>query len=189
VLRNSPFLRLPPFDEDSGDLNIIIETPKGSRNKYRYDIKRGLFELSKVLPAGNTFPYDFGYIPSTRGDDGDPLDVLVLMDEPAFTGCRVAGRLIGIIKGEQTEGGEKVRNDRLIAVAAHAQDQRNIESIDQLSPHLLEEIEHFFVSYHALDGETYRLLACAGPEKALKQVHKAAPPKRTHARSHSKVAN
>ena len=143
AVRN-PFNSLPPFD-DSGNLNVIIETPKGSRNKYKYDAKQNVFALHKVLPAGNTFPYDFGYIPSTRGPDGDPLDVLVLMDEKVFTGCLITARLIGVIKAEQNEDGTKIRNDRLIAVATESHDQRDIHSIDQLNDHLVEEIEQFFV--------------------------------------------
>src|ERR1700710_72571 len=96
--------KLPAFDK--GDKNlivVIIETPKGSRNKYAYDVKEHIFELKKVLPAGMAFPYDFGFVPSTRGGDGDPLDVLVLMDEPAFAGCLVAARLVGVITAPQTE--------------------------------------------------------------------------------------
>src|SRR6478609_592733 len=99
----TPFARLGPFDAETGDLNMIIDTPKGSRNKFKYDEQHGLFKLSGVLPAGAVFPYDFGYVPATLGDDGDPIDVLVLMDEPAFVGCLVAARLIGVIEAEQTE--------------------------------------------------------------------------------------
>src|SRR5688500_10091266 len=78
-------------DEDAW--NVIIETPKGSRNKYKYDEQRGLFKLRKMLPLGSIFPFDFGFLPSTRGADGDPLDVLVLMDAPTFPGCVVLVRL------------------------------------------------------------------------------------------------
>ena len=75
---------LAPFDEDDGHLvRVVIETPKGSRNKYVFDPKSSIFELTKVLPAGMSFPYDFGFVPSTKAADGDPLDVLVLMDEAA----------------------------------------------------------------------------------------------------------
>src|ERR687894_2250957 len=106
---------------DEGDLNVVIETPKGSRNKYNYDGKTGLFKLGGVLPAGASFPFDFGFVPSTVGGDGDPLDVLVLMDEPPFAGCLVRTRLVGVIEAEQTErDGETTRNDRLIGVAADA---------------------------------------------------------------------
>ena len=167
---SDPFIDLPAFDPETDHLNVIIETPKGCRNKYKYDIKRKLFTLSKVLPAGNTFPYDFGYIPCTEGPDGDPLDVLILMDEPAFSGCLIPTRLIGAIRAEQNDKDSKVRNDRLIAIAADSHDQRNIRSLDELNPHLLDEIEHFFTSYHELDGKEFIPEARLGPGKARKIV-------------------
>src|SRR4051812_36568224 len=113
-------IELPAFDDDEdGIVNVVIETPKGSRNKIAYDPQRKLFELKSVLPTGWAFPFDFGFIPGTRGEDGDPLDVLVLMDEPACTGCLVRSRLIGVIRAKQTErNGDRQRNDRLIAVFA-----------------------------------------------------------------------
>src|SRR5689334_2298163 len=98
-------------------IDVIIETPKGSRNKFKYDSTSRMFKLSKVLPEGMMFPYDFGFVPSTIGDDGDPLDILVLMDEPTFPGCLLECRLIGVIEAEQEENHEKERNDRLVAVA------------------------------------------------------------------------
>ncbi len=106
------FARLAAFVESSHDLNVIIETPKGSRNKFKYDEEFGLFRLSGLLPVGAVFPFDFGFVPSTAGEDGDPLDVLLLMDEPAFAGCLVTSRLIGVIEAEQTEEGKAERNDR-----------------------------------------------------------------------------
>jgi inorganic pyrophosphatase len=109
---------LPPFDKDSGYVNAIIDTPKGSRNKFEFDDKIGMFKLGGALPVGAVFPFDFGYIPSTKGGDGDALDILILMDEPAFVGCLVPAKLIGVIEAEQTEDGQTTRNDRLIAVAA-----------------------------------------------------------------------
>src|SRR5204862_3540444 len=89
---------------------------KGSRNKCAFDLELGLFKLKKVLPAGMSFPYDFGFVPSTLADDGDPIDVLVLMDQPAFAGCVLSCRLIGVIEGETVEDGETRRNDRLIGI-------------------------------------------------------------------------
>lgn len=98
--------RLRPHDGDDDDIiRVVIETPKGSRNKYAFDPEEKVFELKKVLPAGMDFPFDFGFVPSTKAADGDPVDVLVLMDEPAFTGCVLKCRIIGIIEGEQ---GDKV---------------------------------------------------------------------------------
>src|SRR5258708_20464997 len=95
-------IRLAPRDEEDGDLiQVIIETPKGSRNKYAFDPEQKVFELKKVLPAGMAFPYDFGFIPSTRAEDGDPTDVLVLMDEPAFPGCLLKCRPAAIFHAAQ----------------------------------------------------------------------------------------
>src|SRR5215211_5913119 len=101
------YKKLTPFVEGKHEgrfvVNVVIETPQGRRSKFTYNEKLKIFELSKVLPAGMVFPYDFGFVPNTEGEDGDPLDVLVLMDEPVFTGCLVQARLIGVIEGEQTE--------------------------------------------------------------------------------------
>src|SRR5436190_11771989 len=101
-----PLIELPTDDEESSLINAVIDTPKGSRKKYKYDEDLGLFLLRKELPRGASFPYDFGFIPGTRGEDGDPLDVLVLTDEPSFPGCLARVRLIGVIEAEQTEKGK-----------------------------------------------------------------------------------
>jgi Inorganic pyrophosphatase len=94
--------RLKPFDADDKELlRVVIETPKGSRNEFAFNPDERIFELKKVLPAGMTFPYDFRFAPSTKADDGDPVDVLVLMDEPAFPGCVLSCVPIGVIEGEQ----------------------------------------------------------------------------------------
>ena len=105
-------------DKKSGDLRAVIETPKGSRNKYRYDPDCDCFSLATTLPDGMAFPFDFGFIPSTLGDDGDPLDVLVLMDAPVIAGCVLQCRAIGVIEArEKTRGKRWEQNDRLIGVA------------------------------------------------------------------------
>jgi inorganic pyrophosphatase len=135
---------LEPFDKGAGDLNVVIESPRGCRNKYTFDRKRGLFYLSGILTAGHSFPFDFGFIPGTLGGDGDPLDVLLVMDEPAFTGCLVPARLIGVIEAEQTEKGETMRNDRLIAVPANSATHTGIRSLKDLGGALLDQMEHFF---------------------------------------------
>jgi inorganic pyrophosphatase len=149
--------QLPPFDAESGDLNVIIETPKGSRNKYTLEKDLGVFKLGGVLTAGHSFPYDFGFIPNTVGGDGDPLDVLVLMDEAAFAGCLIRARLIGVIEAEQTErDGETTRNDRLIAVSTESHTHSDIKSINDLNATYIDEIEHFFISYNDARGKTFR---------------------------------
>jgi inorganic pyrophosphatase len=161
------------YDEESGNINVIIDTPKDSHNKYKFDEKLKLFKLSGVLPAGASFPFDFGFVPSTRGEDGDALDVLILMDEPAFVGCLVTARLIGAIEAEQTEdGGEMARNDRLIAVASESRRHEQVRSLEEINDYLLKEIEHFFVSYNAIKGKQFKLLGRSGPERAAELVEK-----------------
>jgi inorganic pyrophosphatase len=164
---------MDPFDEETGDLNVVIETPKGSRNKYAWNEKLGLFMLKGVLTVGHSFPYDFGFIPNTKGGDGDPLDVLVLMDEPAFVGCYLTARLIGVIEAEQTEKDGKVeRNDRLIAVATESKNQSHIRSLSDLNDKFVTEIEHFFVSYNEVKGKEFKPIARVGSDKARELVEK-----------------
>src|ERR1700729_1652196 len=125
--------RLEPFDSaDKQMLRVVIETPKGSRNKFAFNADDHIFELKKVLPAGMAFPYDFGFVPSTKADDGDPIDVLVLMDEPAFAGCVLTCRMIGLIEGEQGEGKKKVRNDRIIAIEIGAHSWEGVKTVSDL---------------------------------------------------------
>jgi inorganic pyrophosphatase len=143
----NPMIELEPFDSEFGYLNAIVDTPKGNRNKFKYDETAHAFKLGGTLPLGTVFPFDLGYVPSTRADDGDPLDVLILMDEPAFAGCLVQAKLIGVIDAEQTEDGESTRNDRLIAVAAESRNHSHIRFIGDLNSNLVHEIERFFVSY------------------------------------------
>jgi inorganic pyrophosphatase len=159
----------------SGDklLQVIIETPKGCRNKYSFDEQQKIFVLKAALPAGMVFPYDFGFLPRTLADDGDPIDVLVLMDEPAFPGCALMARLIGVIEGEQTAKQQTTRNDRLVAVAETAHMYANIKSIKDLPQKSLHEIEEFFVNYHKLQGKKYKLLAVKGEKTALDLIAKA----------------
>ncbi len=163
--------QLKPFDSsDKQTLRVVIETPKGSRNKFAFDPKQHIFELKKVLPAGMTFPYDFGFVPSTEADDGDPIDVLVLMDEPAFPGCALTCRPIGVIEGEQGDPKEKERNDRIIAIEQDAHSWADIRTIDDLGKHFCRELEEFFVNYHKLTGKQYRVVGLKGPDQARKLV-------------------
>lgn len=170
--KNQPsvFERIRPFDDETGDLHVIIDTPKGSRNKYEFDEKFGLFKLGGVLAVGLYFPFDFGYIPNTLGGDGDPLDALVLMDEPAFVGCLIPSRLVGVIAAEQTENGKIETNDRLIVVASNSRVHQNIKSLNDLDGTLTDEIEHFFVSYNDAKGKKFKPLGRFGARKAREIV-------------------
>jgi inorganic pyrophosphatase len=164
--------KLKPIDKKDGILQVIVETPKGSRNKFAFDPEQGIFALKKVLPAGMVFPYDFGFLPQTLAEDGDPIDVLLLMDEPAFCGCAVRARLIGVIEGEQLDGKKTVRNDRLLAVAEANHMYANIKSLSDLPKKFLDELQDFFVNYHNLEGKKYRLLGCKGTGTATTLIKK-----------------
>lgn len=163
--------RLKPLDSDNKQLlRVVIETPKGSRNKFAFNPDEHVFELKKVLPAGMAFPYDFGFVPSTEADDGDPIDVLVLMDEPAFSGCVLRCRVVGVIEGEQGDKKKTERNDRIVAIEKDAHSWADVKTLDDLGKDFLRELEEFFVNYHKLSGEQYRVLGARGPEHARKQV-------------------
>jgi inorganic pyrophosphatase len=164
---------LPAVDPDSGRLNVVVDTPKGSRNKYKWDEQHGQWRLSKVLPLGMTFPYDFGFLPSTRGGDGDPLDVLLLNEEPAFPGCVVPARLIGVLEAEQTEGGKTVRNDRFVAVVETPYNPARFHALEDVDRQQLDEIEHFFVSYNRVEGRQFKPLARRGAEHAQEVLEAA----------------
>lgn len=151
-------------------IQVIIETPRGCRNKYSFDEKQHVFMLKAALPAGMVFPYDFGFVPQTVGGDGDPLDVLVLMDEPCFPGCALLVRLIGVMESEQIENGKTNRNDRLIGVAESAHIYSPFRNIDDLPGQTRTEISDFFSNYHKLQGKESKTLVWKGPNKARKLI-------------------
>jgi inorganic pyrophosphatase len=164
--------RLSPFDAKRKCLNVIIETPKASRVKYAYDSDTGLFALKRALPEGMMFPFNFGFIPSTQAEDGDPLDILILNEEPLVPGCLIKVRLLGAIKARQTEDGKTIRNDRLIGLAIGKETPTFLEQM-KLDKKTLFEIEYFFSSYNKLDGKKFKILGLAGPKKADGLVRKA----------------
>jgi inorganic pyrophosphatase len=156
------------LDAKKSTCRAIIETPKGYRNKFDYDPNSNLFMLGGLLPEGMMFPFDFGFIPSTLGEDGDSLDILVLMDAPAHVGCLIDVRIIGIITAEQTEDGKTEANDRLLGVAIHSYDHEDLKSIADVSTTLLDQLEAFFISYNKQRGKKFRVTGTGGPKKALR---------------------
>ena len=169
--RRSP-TRLDATDDD-GNVTAVIETASRTRTKLAFDEGRGAFVVRKVLPQGMTFPFDFGFIPSTLGEDGDPLDVLVLMDESVPTGTVVPSRLIGAIEARQTEkDGTTSQNDRLIAVAASCEIFRDVKKLSDLPTAVVEQIEHFFVNYNAQDGKEFELTGRCGRKRVAKLLEK-----------------
>jgi inorganic pyrophosphatase len=166
---------LPAWGPDD-TVTVVIETPKGSRNKYSYDPSVGAMRLKMVLPEGMLFPYDFGFIPSTKAEDGDPIDVLVLLDAPVIAGCVIEARLIGVLEAEQREKDESdwTRNDRLVAVATHARTQVDVNGFGDLRAALPDEIESFFGTYNALMGRDFRIVGRGDTAAARRLVERAA---------------
>jgi inorganic pyrophosphatase len=165
---------LKPFDKDNkSSIQVVIETPKGCRNKYKFDPKLRSFTLSRVLPDGMVFPYDFGFVPSTIAEDDDPIDVLLLMDAPAFPGCVIESRMIGVIEGEQTKKGKKERNDRLIALANRSHTHSDMQNVSDMNEKLLKELAEFFVNYHRQDEVQYKFLGTKGPKEAARLLDQA----------------
>jgi len=123
--------------------------------------------LGGLLPEGMMFPFDFGFVPSTLGEDGDPLDILVLMDAPAHVGCLIEVRIIGIIQAEQSDDGKSEINDRLLGVAIHSYDHEGLESIKDVSKTLLNQLEQFFISYNKQRGKKFKVTGTGGPKKAV----------------------
>ena len=162
-----------PTPIELASIDVIIETPKGSRNKIKYDPGMKAFKLSKVMPEGMIFPYDFGFVPSTSAEDGDPLDILVLTDEPLFPGCHVQCLLIGAIEAKQKEKGKTHRNDRLIAVAQQSLLYSSVKTIEEINPTVLSQIEAFFVNYQRVRNIGVTILGLRGPRRALELLRKA----------------
>jgi inorganic pyrophosphatase len=149
----SPYDKLKPF-VSKNLINVVVETPRGSRNKYDYDAKNKVFALHSVLPMGMSFPFDFGFVPGTKADDGDPVDVLLLLSEPAVFGCVVCARPIGVVHIQ--EG--KEHNDRIIAVWPKDQVYGNCKEYHDIDRHARHDIDHFFRTYPAEEGRKVKLL-------------------------------
>jgi len=147
-------------------LYAVIEIPKGSRNKYEYDKDMESFALDRVLYSSVTYPADYGFIPQTIYDDGDPMDILVLMDQPTFPGCIIESRPIGIMG--MIDGGDK--DYKLLAVPVEDPKYENIKDIDDVPTHLLDEIAEFFKTYKNLEGKEVEILSWENAEIAKKEA-------------------
>lgn len=170
----TPFASLPtrPHDAPPAHVHAVVETPKGSPHKLDYEPDLGVFVLDKEMPAGSVFPFDFGFIPGTLGGDGDPLDVLVLMDGATYPGVVLEARLVGVLEAEQTErDGGRSENDRLVAVAACSRRLADVRTLDDLGGAVLDQIEHFFRSYNEETGKRVEFKRRAGPDRASELVN------------------
>ena len=154
-------------------MDIIIESPKGGREKYKYDEKHNLFRLHKVLPAALVFPYPFGFIPGTKGEDGDPLDAFIIGEFKGFPGCIMECRLIGCITVEQVSGKKSTRNDRFLAVPEQSDQFNDVETITEMKPSIISLLENFLTTYMKLEGKEGKLLGNLNASSAVELINKA----------------
>ena len=185
-LGTQPLQHIPPREEGSGRVNVVIDTPAGSRNKYKYDEQLAVFRISRILPQGAVFPYDFGSIPGTRAPDGDALDVLVLQPAPAFPGCLVTVKLIGVLHAEQRESGKLIQNDRLIGAVDTEVNPARLTELRELDREQLRAIEHFFGSYNAFQGRAFSIRSRGGASDATRTLERAI---KAHAAESRKTAS
>ena len=166
------FINLPAFTED-GDVRVVIETPRGSRAKLAYDPELETFTLSKSLLVGLTYPHDWGFVPSTKADDGDPLDIMVVHDAATFPGLVLTCRVIGILQIEQKSKGKTERNDRLFAVPRRSHSEQGLRDVRDLSKPIQEELEKFFIATDELEDKKLEIIGWKGPKVALKAIKEA----------------
>ena len=166
---------LPTFRKD-GSLNVIVESPRGSSVKFKYDPDDHVMMLSRPLPAGLTYPYDWGFVPSTTAADGDPLDAIIVWDGTSYPGVIVPCRVIGVLNVEQTnlQSRRRERNDRIAVLPTKAPRHEGIASIFDLTGRIRDELEQFFLHAVALEGKELALLGWQGPLEAQAAVQKSA---------------
>jgi len=166
-------MKLPPtFVKKSNRIHAVIETPKGCAAKYNFDPETGLFKLKKILPEGMAFPFHFGFIPFTLAEDGDPLDVLVLMDEPSWPGCFIECKVLGVLEAEQKEGGKTERNDRIIAAAVESGRYKEIKTIFSLDNYFIKEVINFLITYTSFENKNFKVTGRQGPKTSISLIKK-----------------
>jgi inorganic pyrophosphatase len=170
------FNRIKTF-QPGGGVNVVVESPRGSKVKFKFDPKLDVFTVSRPLVDGLVYPHDWGFVPSTRGPDGDPIDAMILWDRASFPGIVVACRLIGLAGVEQNRKktpGTRERNDRVIAVPLNAPQFDTLRDIEDLSARKLKELESFFVAATTFENKEVELLGWSGAEQAYALVKASA---------------
>jgi len=170
----SDLQKLPTRDK-SGDVHVVVETPRGSAAKLEFDPELQAFTLSKSLILGLSYPYDWGFVPSTKGEDGDPIDVMILHDAATSPGLVLRCKIIGVLEVIQKENGKpKIRNDRVIAVPRDSHREKSARDARDLPKQIREEIEKFFVATDELDDKKLNFLGWKGPKTGKKLIDHAA---------------
>jgi inorganic pyrophosphatase len=155
-----------PAQPKPGIINVLIEIPAGSKNKYEFDKDLNAFALDRVLFSSVQYPLDYGFVPNTLADDGDPLDGMVIMDQPTFPGCVIAARPIGML--EMIDGGD--RDEKILCVPDKDPRYAQVKSIKDISPHRLDEITEFFKTYKNLEKKVTEILGWQDADKVAALV-------------------
>ncbi len=158
---------------DKQHIYAVVETPRGSHAKLEFDPKLRAFTLSKPLFAGLTYPYDWGFIPSTRAADGDPLDVLIIHDAATYPGLVLKCKPIGVLEVTQRENGKSERNDRIFVVPDRSPFEGDLLDIRHMPRRAIEELEKFFQATDALESKKISFDGWRGPQRAIKAIKKA----------------
>ncbi|HEY7666151.1 MAG TPA: inorganic diphosphatase [Xanthobacteraceae bacterium] len=167
------YFKLPTWADDR-QVHAVVETPRGSRVKLEFDPKLGAFTLAKPLFAGLTYPYDWGFIPSTKADDGDPLDVLIIHDAATYPGLVLKCKPVGILEVVQRSNGKKERNDRVFVVPDRSPFEGELQDVRHLPARAIDELEKFFAATNALESKKLEFQGWHGPTRAIKAIRKAA---------------
>jgi|SRR6185503_4346767 len=166
-------LTIPTFSA-AGVFHVVVESPRGTALKLKYDARWKAMTVSRPLPLGTTFPFDWGFIPSTTGPDDDPLDALVLWDVSSHPGVVLPCRAIGVMQVEQNRANNdpsmRLRNDRILAVPEAARRERDFKGVDALPLRLREELEQFTLAATALEGKDVRVIGWGSESVALKLI-------------------
>jgi inorganic pyrophosphatase len=164
-----PFHRLPAFAHDDV-FHVVVESPRGSSIKFKHDPELDVFGISRPLPLGLVYPCDWGFVPSTKGPDGDPIDAAVWWDVSTFPGVVIECRALAVIEIDQNvpdESGQRRRNDRILAVPVEGRRERELSTADSLPPRVREELELFFLTAAALEGKDPKILGWGTTDAAL----------------------
>lgn len=161
-------LSLIPARPKLGLINVLIEIPAGSKNKYEYDKEMQAFALDRVLYSSVQYPYDYGFVPNTLADDGDPLDGMVIMDQPTFPGCVIAARPVGML--EMVDGGD--RDEKILCVPDKDPRYAHVKSLKDIASHRLDEITEFFKTYKNLEKKVTEILGWQDIEQVMPLVEK-----------------
>ncbi len=160
------YMMIPPGTGEPDVANMIVEIPKGRRTKFEVDKATGLIKMDRYLYSSTMYPGDYGFIPQTLAEDGDPSDILVMVNEPTFSGCLIEARIVGIFKMK-----DKGQNDfKLLAVPSKDPLFADIRKLQDVPRHFLREVEHFFSTYKHLEGVTIEPLGWASLEEGAIEV-------------------